>query len=217
MTEYALRYALLHLRDVGRETEARTLSQDETLRRRRIKLGLSSLFLSYARGDDDAFVLKLHHDLTTRGFDVWFDREALPGKGRTFLREVRQAIDEYDRLVLVVGPNALKSDLSHRRMAARHQQRQGCHTVLRTGDYADLPEELRQHHVLDVRDDVVYTTAISEFVRLVTAPLPPLGPLFGVPPIPPHFVARSQIMRELTNAVLGLTSLWSFPVRGPYV
>ena len=160
MTEYALRYAMLHLRDVRRETEAKTLSQDETFRQRRIQLGLSSFFLSYARGDDEAFVSKLHHDLTSQGFDIWFDRESLPDRGRVFLAEVRQALDEYDRLVLVVGPNALKSDY----IAAEWQYAvisgKAVTPVLRIGEYADLPEELRQYHILDARNDTRYTTRV---------------------------------------------------------
>jgi len=32
-----------------------------------------TIFLSYARGDDDPFVARLYADLTTRGFDVWID------------------------------------------------------------------------------------------------------------------------------------------------
>jgi TIR domain len=36
-----------------------------------------AIFLSYARGDDEAFVARLHADLTERGFDVWWDRRSM--------------------------------------------------------------------------------------------------------------------------------------------
>jgi len=35
----------------------------------------SRIFLSYARGDDEAFVKRLCADLTAAGLYVWFDRE----------------------------------------------------------------------------------------------------------------------------------------------
>ena len=31
------------------------------------------VFLSYARGEDEPFVARLHADLTARGFGVWWD------------------------------------------------------------------------------------------------------------------------------------------------
>jgi hypothetical protein len=41
-------------------------------------MSAGTLFLSYARGDDEAFVWRLHRDLVGRGFGVWFDRVDLP-------------------------------------------------------------------------------------------------------------------------------------------
>jgi len=203
MTEYALRYAMLHLRDVRREAEAKTLSQDEVFRRRRTQLGLSSFFLSYARGDDAAFASKFHHDLASKGFDIWFDRESLPGRASVFLSEVREALDDYDRLVLVVGPNALKSGYIVAEWQYAINSGKAITPVLRIGEFDAIPEELRKYHILDARDNARYTIAVEEFVRLVTQPIPPLGPLFGVPPLPPRFVARPALMRELMDAVLG--------------
>jgi hypothetical protein len=43
------------------------------------------------------------------GFDVWFDRVAMPSRLLTFHQEIRDAITACDRLVLVVGPNAVTS------------------------------------------------------------------------------------------------------------
>jgi len=52
---------------------------------------MSTIFLYYARGDDvdpfdpaTSFVARLHRDLTARGFEVWFDRMAIPSRGLTF-------------------------------------------------------------------------------------------------------------------------------------
>ncbi len=70
----------------------------------------SRVFLSYARGDDEAFVRRLHADLAAAGFTVWFDRESLMSRGLTFHQEIRDAIrTEVDRVVYVGGPKAALS------------------------------------------------------------------------------------------------------------
>lgn len=69
-----------------------------------------SIFLSYARGDDEAFVARLYADLTARGFDVWWDRVSVPAHGLTFLHEILEAIDASERFLLVLGPRATTSD-----------------------------------------------------------------------------------------------------------
>ena len=72
--------------------------------------GTCDLFLSYARGDDEPFVRRLYHDLSARGFTVWWDRVAMPSRGLTFLQEIRDAIESSDRLLAVIGPRAVQSD-----------------------------------------------------------------------------------------------------------
>jgi hypothetical protein len=44
------------------------------------------------RNDDEAFVRRLHADLTAADFDVWFDRVSMPSRRRTFRQEIRDAI-----------------------------------------------------------------------------------------------------------------------------
>jgi hypothetical protein len=58
-----------------------------------------SIFLSYARGDDEPFVRRLYVDLTAHNFDVWFDRMSMPSRQLTFLQEIRDAIAARDRLL----------------------------------------------------------------------------------------------------------------------
>ena len=53
---------------------------------------MTSIFLSYARNDDEAFVHRLYADLTNAGFDVWFDRVSMPSRQLTFHQEIRDAI-----------------------------------------------------------------------------------------------------------------------------
>ena len=78
---------------------------------------MTSIFLSYARGDDidpfdpaTSFVALLHRNLTACGFEVCFDRIAMPSRGRTFHQEIQNAVAARERLLLVVGPKAAMSD-----------------------------------------------------------------------------------------------------------
>jgi hypothetical protein len=71
---------------------------------------MTSVFLSYARNDDEAFVPRLYADLSKAGFDLWFDRVSMPSRQLTFHQEIRDAIAAHDRLLLVVGPGVLTSD-----------------------------------------------------------------------------------------------------------
>ena len=68
-----------------------------------------SVFLSYARADDERFVERLHGDLIHAGIEVWWDRAAMESRARTFLQEIRDAIEGVDRVVAVVGPAAISS------------------------------------------------------------------------------------------------------------
>ena len=61
---------------------------------------MNSLFLSYARDDDEPFVKRLRDDLRARKFEVWWDRASMSSRGQTFLHEIREAIHQCDRLVL---------------------------------------------------------------------------------------------------------------------
>jgi TIR domain len=68
------------------------------------------VFLSYARADDEAFVERLHGDLIQAGVEVWWDRAVMESRGRTFLQEIRDAIEGVDRVIAVIGPKAIASD-----------------------------------------------------------------------------------------------------------
>ena len=83
---------------------------ENELAKRSDKEGFASIFLSYARGDDEPFVKRLYSDLTKAGFAVWFDRVSMASRSLTFHQEIRDAIAARERLILVVGPKAITYD-----------------------------------------------------------------------------------------------------------
>ena len=68
------------------------------------------LFLSYAAMTMNCLCGDLTINLIEAGFDVWFDKASMPSNQRPFQQEIRDAIAERDRLVLIVGPKAVVSD-----------------------------------------------------------------------------------------------------------
>ena len=109
------------------------------------------VFLSYARNDDESFVVRLADALEAAGIRVWFDRRDMPSRALTFLDEIRRAIDEVDRLIAVIGPAAMKSDHVHAEWQYALIRDKPVVPILRIRGY-DLPPELRNLHCPDVRE-----------------------------------------------------------------
>ena len=115
---------------------------------------MKSIFLSYARGDDEAFVTRLYADLTASSFDVWFDRVSMPSRNLTFHQERRDAVTARECLLLVVGPKAVESLYVRQEWQFAYFEAEKIVTlILRRGDYSIVPDELKLLHCEDFRDD----------------------------------------------------------------
>ena len=156
---------------------------------------LPTIFLSYARGDDGepfnpdtSFVARLHRDLTAAGFDVWFDRESMPSRGLTFHQEIRDAVAERDRLLLVVGPHAVTSDYVQQEWQFAYFEAEKVVTpILRLGDYPLAIKELALLHTEDFRDDAEYDL---HFEAISTTDIVPEYRGTGRPETQPEMSAR---------------------------
>jgi WD40 repeat protein len=163
---------------------------------------MADLFISYARADDEPFVKRLYEDLTAGGFDVWWDREAMESRGRTFLQEIRDAIAAVDRLILVVGPEAAQSEYVRAEWEFALRVCKVIIPVLRLGDRHLVPQELSKLHCPDFRSTRPYGDALAELTRLTDDPIPPPGTPHGVDAAPEHFIPRPQAMEQLSATVL---------------
>jgi hypothetical protein len=94
-----------------------------------------NIFISYARADDEFFIKQLYQDLTENGYEIWWDREAMESRGRTFLQELRDAIEGSDRLIAVIGPKAVTSDYVRVEWEHALLFAKGVVPILRMGDY----------------------------------------------------------------------------------
>jgi hypothetical protein len=162
-----------------------------------------SIFISYARADDEPFVKQLYQDLTEYGIDVWWDRKAMESRGRTFLQELRDAIEASDRLIAVIGPNAVTSDYVKAEWEHALLFAKGVVPILRIGDYDLIPSELSKLHCPDFRKEQTYNEALEELLCILAGPVPKLGQfLTAIPSLPPQFLPRRDEIDRLGENVL---------------
>ena len=165
---------------------------------------MTSIFLSYARGDDVPFVRKLYGDLIGAGFKVWVDRESLLSRGLTFHQEIKDAIrTEVARVVYVGGPRAAISPYVREEWQFVLECDHVVVTpILRLGGYENLPGELSLLHCEDFREDANYNHALAKLIASLRQPNPKLGVLFAVPSLPPNFLGRPELMLRVRDALI---------------
>jgi len=172
-------------------------------------------FLSYGRADDKVFVSWLYDRLTAARFRIWFDEQKMPSRGETFLREIQRAIDESERVIAVVGPGALASDYVRAEWDYAQLFSKVVVPILRSGSspddipselrgegYALVPEELRRFHCPDFRAARNQDEAFRELERILEQPVSMPGEAHHVPPLPVHFLARRELLREIAETLL---------------
>lgn len=161
-----------------------------------------AIFISYARDDDEPFARRLWQYLAEQGFKVWWDREAMESRGRTFLREIRDAISSSERLLLIVGPAV--RDRKYVDVEWRHALRVGTVVtpVLRLGDYHHVPDALRALHCEDVRASIPERKALGNVARIAATPIPKPAPVPSVPRLPTPLLEREELLDQLRSRVL---------------
>jgi len=164
---------------------------------------MGQIFISYARDDDEPFVKQLYQDLTENGIDVWWDRKDMESRGRTFLQELRDAIEASDCLIAVIGPTAVTSDYVKAEWEHALLFAKGVVPILRINDYHQIPSNLSKFHCPDFRKERPYNEALEELLDILAKPVPKLGPLLtAVPSLPPHFLPRFDEIVRLGENVL---------------
>jgi WD40 repeat protein len=161
-----------------------------------------TIFISYARNPDEAFAKQLYQDLKQNGFSVWWDRESMESRGRTFLQELRDAIAECDRLIAVIGPTALKSQYVQSEWDHALLFSKAVVPILRDGDFNQVPSDFSKFHCVDFRIVRNYDDAFAELLRILAEPVASLAPIRTTPSLPPHFMPRRDEIARLRKVVL---------------
>jgi len=127
----------------------------------------------------------------------------MQSRGLTFLQELRDAIEGSDRLIAIIGPNAVKSDYVRAEWEHALLFSRGVVPILREGDYSLIPDELSKFHCPDFQRERPYNEALKELLHILAETVPPLGPfLTAVPSLPPHFLPRRDEIIRLGETVL---------------
>ena len=164
---------------------------------------MASVFLSYGRADDEPFVKRLHQHLTEEGFNVWYDRVSMPSRALTFLHEIRDAIHNSERVVVVLGPHALGSDYVRAEWQHALAEAKVVVPILRLGTYREIPPELKNLHCPDCTATRPESDGFSEITRILSDPVPPLAIISGdLPDFPAHFQPRPAAMTSIAHEVL---------------
>lgn len=158
-----------------------------------------SVFLSYARADDEAFVGRLHAALVVAGLRVWWDRVSMPSRGLDFHQEIRDAIEAHDRLIVVIGEGAVASEYVRAEWQYALAADKAVTPVLRSGSHQLLPPELKSLHSADATRGRDEAKALEEIVRIAREPPAPIGRAFHVPAPPPHFRPRVDDFSRLAE------------------
>ena len=160
---------------------------------------LPSVFLSYARSDDEPFVGRLRDALEGEGFQVWWDRASMRSRALPFQQEIRDAIDAHDRTILIVGPAAVRSDYVRAEWQYALAAEKVVSPVLRLGERAIIPAELRTLHYVDALEKRDEAKAIAEILGIAADPPAPVGQCFHVPKAPLHFRPRIEDFSRLAG------------------
>ena len=163
-----------------------------------------SIFLSYKRDDNnDGFVEKLYNKLIDEGYRVWWDMQSMPGRGLSFLTEIRDAVAEHTRFILVGSKLAYESDYVKAEFEYALSVCKHVNLILRADDYDDIPQNLSGYDASDFRDDSKFDESVEHLLRHLKQEPAPLGKIHGTrPALPAWYIERDNIMGELDNAVL---------------
>jgi NB-ARC domain/MTH538 TIR-like domain (DUF1863) len=138
----------------------------------------------------------------------------MPSRSLTFTEEIRNAIHNVDRLIVVIGPKALHSDYVRAEWQVALSEYKPVVTLLRgvppgTADlYSCLPVELRHFHAPSFIPVDGAEPPFPSLAKILSEPVPLPAPIVGnVPELPAHFRPRPDDFTRIFEAVLGeLTS-----------
>jgi hypothetical protein len=157
------------------------------------------VFISYSRQDQEDFARRLYADLTSAGISVWWDREGMESRGRTFMQEIFDAIAGCERLLLLVSPASSNSEYVRAEWEFALQRSTVIIPLLRSENRELVPRELSKLHSPDFRDTRPYGEALVELLRILQTCA---GQLHDVEEAPAHFLPRLGELDSLSEHVL---------------
>ena len=137
----------------------------------------------------------------------------MPSRELTFHQEIRDAVASHDRLVLVVGPEAVRSDYVSQEWRFAYFEAAKCvNPIVRLNGknpeaklidgYSLIPEDLQLIDAEDFRKEEEFDAHLSNLVRQLNEPLPPVGKLVGVPELPSYYLEQHDRLNQIRDILL---------------
>jgi|GEM_PF-6708016 len=158
------------------------------------------IFISYSRANL-ADAERLYHDLTVRGFKVWWDKKALASRGKTFLNEIRDAITTCQRLILIVSPDAVASQWVEYEWRHALAHCKIVHPILLEGTFDIIPAEVGQMDAPDFRDKANYYTMLDKLISNLHK-ADDIGQVRGAPTLPGYYLERESAFTQARDYLI---------------
>ena len=159
------------------------------------------VFISYARSDGEAAARALHHRLAAEAPDVetWLDRFDIEG-GVGWWRQIDEALDRAEYLLLVMTPAAMRSENTRREWRSAKQKGVCVYPVKAAPDpeldFSALPLWMKKAHFYD--PELEWPKLVAHLRRGCQATHVP----FMAPSLPSKLVAREEVSNALASLLL---------------
>lgn len=160
------------------------------------------IFISYARSDGDKFAKRLYESLKKLGFEDWWDQKTMESRGITFMQEIRDAITEVERLLLILSPETEGSEYVKWEWEYALSICKTVVPLIIDGHDRLIPSRLKKYHYIDFRGNRSYENVFADLANVLATPVVPLGKLVGVPRFPPHYLDRLEELEILKKRIL---------------
>lgn len=113
------------------------------------------IFISYARSDGEVFATILYKKLIEEAFSkdtIWRDREKMEG-GRSWWKQIEEALNTVQFMILVATPNAMKSDTVKDELRLARNNGVCVYPIQDPAQplvFSELPQWIRNLHFYDI-------------------------------------------------------------------
>jgi hypothetical protein len=142
----------------------------------------------------------LYEFLSNEGYFVWWDQKEMPSGGRSFIQEVKEAIADTDRILLISTPGATESSYVRDEWEYALSLCKVVTPLPRAGEHMLLQEPFKYIHAIDFRESRSRNDALN-VRRVLHESNNERGNLFAVPELP-HYLPRDTELTHLRAQLL---------------
>ena len=157
----------------------------------------NGVFISYSRKDGEEFARKLQADIESQNISVWLDMSNMEG-GRDWWKQITDALNHVEYLVLVMTPAAIVSDIVRREWRYARQQGVCVYPVIPHPVFnnTSLPRWMSKVHWYDLANQrTKFFNDLNTRCQLRRVP-------FMVRDLPADFVVRDAEFNRLKSSLL---------------